>query len=387
MNKVAIVFLFYNHFNKPNMTKWANNIYAASKHSSISINLIADQFLDSHPDHVVVLGNQIGRIATVKAFISNCLKWPTESVKWLLKMKTWPFKNRVIGWSRYAPLILSKPKVIHMTSAFLYSQLFFYIKQLGCISIATFRGYELKSLNKRYLSKLFNECDYLHFISKGFLRQAIELGAPYEKCVVIYPGVDVDFYQINETRVNYSNNNSLTLMTVGRLVPEKGIQNVFRALKILIDDNYKVRYFVVGEGPFKNNLILLAKELKITDYVLFHGYLSPEDIKILLKETDIYLQPSLFEALCMASIEASAMGLPIIASNVGGLPEVVDDNISGILVPPNDSAAIVEAIRSLAQDSEKRNQMGKNARKRALNNFSLERETKEWMSFYRKLIL
>lgn len=289
-------------------------------------------------------------------------------------------------------MLVSQPKVIHLVNSPIYPSYSSFIKKLKSISIISFRGQDIvvRPIEdndwRESLKDIFSHCDYLHFVSNYLRQEGIKLGAPPERSLVIYPGIDLDFYQPSHDRIHPEAERPLTLITVGRLVWQKGHISALKAVKALVDKGYNIHYSIVGDGDERVHLAFRARELGIGDIVQFFGTQPPDQIKQLLASSDIYLQPSVTESICVAAMEAGAMELPVIASKVGGLPELVEHNITGLLVPPDNPVALAEAIMILADDKNKRLEMGKQGRIKIEREFSLEREAKEWVELYKKAL-
>jgi glycosyltransferase involved in cell wall biosynthesis len=152
---------------------------------------------------------------------------------------------------------------------------------------------------------------------------------------------------------------------VGRLDPVKGHDTAVRALPGLPD----VQLAVVGSGPERAALHQLARELGVADRLRLYGW--SDDVGTRLAGFDVFCHPSRYEGLGLALIEAMAAGLPCVASEVGGVPEVLGR--CGVLVPPDDPAALALAVRRLRADPAERARLGARARRRALAVFSTER--------------
>jgi rhamnosyl/mannosyltransferase len=148
-------------------------------------------------------------------------------------------------------------------------------------------------------------------------------------------------------------------------------QHYFKGLHILLEAMVKVpgaRLTVVGDGNLKNKYLQKAKELKIGDRVVFAGRVSDEELPQYYQEADLFCSASLdrSEAYGIVLMEAAASGLPAVATNIPGVRTVVEDGETGLLVPPNDAAALAEALRDLLGDSELLKKMGEAARVFAL---------------------
>ena len=162
---------------------------------------------------------------------------------------------------------------------------------------------------------------------------------------VIYAGVDLPD-NIYGNQIQTKNSNTIKLISLGRLVELKGFQDVFRALQIINEaSSIKFEYNIIGDGPFRRNLIDLIEKLNLSNYVELHGLISDSKNKSkLLYEADIFVGPSHTEALGLVFIEALAHGLPVIGTNVGGIPEIINSKDFGLLVAPKDVEGIKNAI-------------------------------------------
>ncbi len=158
---------------------------------------------------------------------------------------------------------------------------------------------------------------------------------------------------------------------IARLSPVKGFDTLLKSVPGLLKDFPNLQVLLVGDGPAREDLVRLAYDLKIADrVVIFH---SMEDTRIPLAVMDLFAAPSLQEGFGLAIVEAMASGVPVVASNAGGPAEIIEENISGLLVPPNDPASLERAIRTLLADSERRRRIAEAARRRAKEQFDMER--------------
>lgn len=172
---------------------------------------------------------------------------------------------------------------------------------------------------------------------------------------------------------------------VARLSPEKDHATLLHACKSLADYGYNFRLIVIGDGPMRASLIDLSKKLGIKDIVIFAGI--RQDISELLSELDVFVLSSTTEGLSMTLLEAMASSLPVVATNVGGNPEVVLESKTGFLVPPRTPQAISEKIRILLDDMELAHAMGRAGRERVLNHFNIESTARKYEEIYRKLVI
>lgn len=185
-----------------------------------------------------------------------------------------------------------------------------------------------------------------------------EATAPYMptgKAVTVVPyGVDLDRF-VPAAREHGS---VLTIGAASRLSPEKGFGHLLRAVASLRDQGTTLNVVLAGDGPARRGLERLAAELLLSDRVEFLGEIAHEDVPAMLRRLDMFAMPSTWEGFGVSAIEASAMELPVIASNIHGIPDVVLDGETGILVPAADSRALATAVSRLVADASLRAKMG-----------------------------
>lgn len=151
--------------------------------------------------------------------------------------------------------------------------------------------------------------------------------------------------------------------TAARLSPEKGLKYLLDAFARLRQRHGEgVRLRIAGEGPERRALERQIRRLGLESAVELAGWVEPEAMAAFLGELDVFVLPSLFEGFGVAAVEASAAGLPLVASAVHGLPDVVRDGETGLLVPPKDAAALAEAIDALIADPARRAALGRSGR-------------------------
>ncbi|MBV9082417.1 MAG: glycosyltransferase [Acidobacteriaceae bacterium] len=174
----------------------------------------------------------------------------------------------------------------------------------------------------------------------------------------------------------------LVIGSVGRLSPEKGIDRLIRAFAALHSRYPAAALHIVGDGPERSSLEALARELCVAASVKFLGRSS--DVFSALQMMDIFVLPSLTEGIPLALLEGMSARLPVIATAVGGVPEVVVDGVSGMLIPPNDVPALTNALGRLMADSAVRESLAKNAVARVEQQFSLAAMANKYRSIYQE---
>lgn len=174
------------------------------------------------------------------------------------------------------------------------------------------------------------------------------------------------------------------ITTVAVLRRPKGIDYMLEALPSVLASHPDLRYVIVGDGPHRTYLEARTKELEIDRAVHFAGHRT--DVPDVLAAADVFVLPSLAEALPTVIIEAMAGGLPTVATTVGGIPEIVDQGITGVLVPPADSARLADAVGRLLDSPRQRHAMGIAGRRAATDKFSIERHASRLVAEYRILV-
>ena len=172
--------------------------------------------------------------------------------------------------------------------------------------------------------------------------------------------------------------------TVGRLTPVKGLSYLLQSVSILLRQRANVRLLIVGDGVIRKDLETQARDLGISENVVFLGH--REDTFELMQAMDIFVLPSLSEGIPMALLEAMAASRAVVASRVGGIPEIVEDGVEGILVEPMDVNRLVESCVRLIESPETAMRMGEQARKRVERDFSAVGMADQVVALYRGLI-
>jgi glycosyltransferase involved in cell wall biosynthesis len=191
-----------------------------------------------------------------------------------------------------------------------------------------------------------------------------------QKVFTVKNGIRVNGYQ----KVKRKNDSSAKIIgTVGRLYPQKNHKLFLDVAKIVLEkiNKRRIKFLIVGEGPLRSELEEYAKKLGIESNVLFTG--ERNDIPQLLSGMDIFVLTSLYEGLSNAIMEAMASGLPVVATNVGGNNELVQDGETGFLCPLDDVEALAKRIIELIINENEAKQKGKKGKSRILNEFTTEK--------------
>jgi len=214
---------------------------------------------------------------------------------------------------------------------------------------------------------------------------------PRERIHVIPNGLVLDKFTVkNSSRTEFRQQLGITerdflWLAVGRLEEQKDYSNLLQAFKIIIQDGHEAQLRVAGQGPLLENLQRQSINLGISGRVVFLGL--RRDIPLLLDAADGFVLSSAWEGLPNVVMEAMAAAKPVVATSVGGVPELVQEGVNGYIVPPGDSEALAVAmVKMMALPEADRWAMGRAGRAHIEANYSLERVVDQWEELYRQLL-
>lgn len=300
-----------------------------------------------------------------------------EKIKYLFRGKI-AHKNQ--------PLIDYNPDIIHLLTSNTYESIKSILKEETKL-VVSFRGYDINvfpyisDANMKLTLEIFESADVLHFISEDLKRSALNLGANSNKCSVIYRSLDLTSKEIGLVQKD-----GLIISSVGRLVWEKGYIYALEAMSILEQRNYEFKYYIAGNGVDEYLLRFHIKRLNLESKVFLKGELLKKQVQELLMMSDIYFQPSLSEALSNAIIEACFFKLPIVSSNIGGIPEVVENNESGFLNTICKPEEYADSLIRLIESKDLRIRMGQKGHEIIKKKFDRVKEIEKWLDLYNDAI-
>jgi colanic acid/amylovoran biosynthesis glycosyltransferase len=193
---------------------------------------------------------------------------------------------------------------------------------------------------------------------------------------VVHCGLEIEKYGYRPPRkeIRY-------LLCVARLSPEKGLTDLIHALRLLRNEGYDLELRLGGDGPTKQQLKALAEAVGLSDHVHFLGYLNEDEVVRELKRSDLFVLPSFVEGLPVSAMEAMAVGLPVVATNIAGTSELIEDGQTGILIRPSDPQAIADAVVRMMQDYPFRIRAAELGRKKVVDEFDIHKETERLNEF------
>jgi glycosyltransferase involved in cell wall biosynthesis len=234
-------------------------------------------------------------------------------------------------------------------------------------------------------------CDRIVAVSEGVRQDRRLVGIPPDKVITIYNGIDLSRFVPSGKHNHLAVRQSLKLppdvpllITVAILRPQKGIQYLIEALPMILGTIRDLRYVIVGRGGHETTLKDLAKAHGVAERVIFTG--MREDIPDLLAMSDLFVLPTLDDALPTVLMEAMATQKPIVASHVGGVPEMIEHGHNGLLVPPGNPGKLAAACIRLIQNPEEARRMGRAGRQIVEQRFDIHRQVQCFSRLYQTLL-
>lgn len=221
-------------------------------------------------------------------------------------------------------------------------------------------------------------------VSKATAEEAVRFyRLPKDRVVTIHNGIDLPSF--TDLRVEEENKEH-TMLSVGRLSWRKGYKYLIDAMPNVLSEYPNVKLLLISDGDQRTPLQQHVRKLGIENSVLFLGKVSAERLYSLYHEADVYVQPSLYEPFGIAILEAMSMRKPVVATRVGGIPEIIANEVEGLLVEPGNSLQLARAIKRVFLDSSLRRTLGNNARRRVEKEFTWEAIAKKTLKLYTNLL-
>jgi glycosyltransferase involved in cell wall biosynthesis len=269
-------------------------------------------------------------------------------------------------------------------------------RRVGIPVVAFSRGYTAENPKVAFYEwierRFLNRVNGIIFVSEGQRRRLEGFGIYGRRSWVVHNAVAAD-----------SSRNSLSgdlrkevlerlgilgavemVVSAGRLSPEKGHRFLVEAIGMLRGSTNNTHFVFCGDGPYQKDLEKRSIELGISDHCHFVGF--RKDIKDIFQAMDFMVLPSLTEGLPNVILEAFACAKPVVATDVGGVPEIVEDGVNGILVPPGRSDLLAEAIKNCLAAPEKRRMMGEAGYHKVKSEFTFESQTQKLEAIYNEVL-
>jgi len=311
------------------------------------------------------------------------------------KTRFYPFKMLLyIASEFWATLLVSlrtRPKIIN--AHWLIPQGFVAVlvaPLVGAKTVISIHGSDVFTLNGKYMRKV------KRFILQRAGAVVTNSSATQGKCKEFWPsreypiipmGIDTEKFDLpREPHQGYR------VLFVGRLVPNKGVRHLCEAVSLLHKQYYNMCLEVIGDGPERSALEQYVADNNLQDVITFAGWVQPEILPMHYAATDVFVGPSIEdehgarEALGLVFAEASAAGLPVVATDVGGIKDIVQDKVTGIIVHQKDIQAIADAIIYLYDHPQEARAMGERGQKTVREKFSWGSVAERYIDVFDKLI-
>ncbi len=313
-----------------------------------------------------VIGNLFGEDVPIYCMHSGSNDMSLPWRLWKLIRRTCPAVIHARNWSAWPDVALARLVMLPR------SPLIFSFHGMDAAGVMPFR----RRLASRVLASLTN---HIFTVSQASRRTLVEqIGIPARRIKVIPNGVDTERFAPGPAR---SAGGRIVIGTVGSLTPVKNQSLLIRSVAQLISSGQDIDLRLAGNGPMKDELISLARELGIEDHVFFAGHV--DDVPRFLHQLDIFALPSSSEQHPNALLEAMACGLPCAATRVGSVDEVLARGKYGIVLQSDDVSGMTDALIGLVQDINMRNCLGAAARGRVLERYTVEVMIRKYEDMYR----
>lgn len=232
---------------------------------------------------------------------------------------------------------------------------------------------------RRLIEKLGRFQTEVIAVSEAVRKFNLAAGVSDNKITVIHNGIDLKRFSTDKKRLSYP-----VIGYVGRLHFKKGVKYLIKALPLVAKEKPDVKLFIVGDGPQKKELLKLCQGIGLKDNVVFFG--NRKDVQKFYRLFDVFVLPSLFEACPLALMEAMASGCPVVASNLGGITEIVTDKLDGLIFQARDSQMLAEKILCLLNNPKYASALTKQAVKKVAQQFDVSLTNARMVQFYNNLL-
>ncbi len=263
----------------------------------------------------------------------------------------------------------------------------------GVRTVVSFRGFDICYYgleDSGFYSDVWKFADVIHCRSEGIWQRCLQRGCPPDKPhQVIVGGIDIDFFDPGgraHGMVAGTSERPFRMLSVGRLVWKKGHEYTVEALAKLVEQGIEAELRIIGAGTHDRAIRFAAFDLGVLDRVTLLGSKPRNEVRAEMRKADVLVMPSLSEGFGISALEAQAMKLPVVCSDAEGLPENVQDMVTGFVVPRRSSELLAERLAMLASDPEMRHLMGEAGRERVAHLFRVDQEIDAFERLYSETI-
>ena len=273
------------------------------------------------------------------------------------------------------------------------------LKDLGVIDskiVTVFHGYDISlyllMFGEDVYDYLFKRADLLQPISHLWLKRLIALGCSQDKVAVHRMGIDCRKF-VPVTKQN-SDQQQITIVSVARLVEKKGLSYAVAAVAQLVANHpqLQLQYHIIGDGVLREELEQQIEDLQVARQVKLLGWKDRSEVQAIIARADIVLAPSITssigdcEGIPVSLMETMAQAIPVVSTNHSGIPELVEDGVTGYLVPEKNITALAGKLEHLIDNPSLRQQMGRAGRDKVLKDYNMELLCDRLVQTYQQLI-
>lgn len=249
--------------------------------------------------------------------------------------------------------------------------------------------FESNSIFKRLIMYSMNSSKKIIAVSQDLANRIVQMGINKD-ITVLRNAVDINRFKPSKNMEFRHNNkiydNDILILFIGHLETFKGIFELLYSFHRIKLDHKNIKLMVVGEGHEEEKVRNIVSKYKLDNFVIFAGKVSPETIQNYYQMADIFTLPSYTEGLPLVVIEAMACGLPVVVSTVGGIPELVKDDVNGFLVPPKDKASLTKKLKKLVDDIDLREKFGRKALETVDDEFNIDKKVDKLIEIYQGMV-
>lgn len=288
-------------------------------------------------------------------------------------------------------MVINKPDLVHIHSSFggsFYRKLpFVYMANIFDIPVINhIHGSEIANLyinasekKKKLVENCFDKCNYLAVLSEEWKKNLDVVKTKTPKIVI------ENYSTIHQECLKRKNNQDKIILFLGFITELKGCFDIPDIVTKVIEQNTNVKFILAGSGEIEK-LQHIIEEKGISQYFLFPGWVKKEEKEKLLRNADIFFLPSYTEAMPMSILEAMGYGLPIVTTNVGGIPQLVEEGKNGYMTEPGNIDGFAKVILELIGNDELIYRMGKEGIEKAYEKYSLEKHLEKVCALYEKIL-
>ena len=233
----------------------------------------------------------------------------------------------------------------------------------------------------------YRQVDCFIAASEAIRQMLVADGVPAERTVTVHEGIDVDHVvaapPVNVHEAFWLPHHAPVVGNVAALVPHKGQRYLVDAAHLAVQEIPDARFVILGDGELREHLEKQVREHHLEKHVLLPGFRT--DVLGCIKGFDLFAMSSVTEGLGTSLLDAMACGRPLVATRAGGIPEIVEEGVNGLLVPPRDARALAEAIVRALKDPDLRQRMGKAGFDRVRSRFTVDRMVAETAAVYARV--